>query len=253
MKKLAFLVGVVGLGTAALLATQGHAADHLDSTTLATNPMGDINDVYAWMTGNNLNLAMTVSPFDDGTRSFGPTVLYVFHVRSKAGLGVGMPPASGTETKVICKFASNTSGECWVTDASGTKDYVSGDPSVADGITSSSGHLRVFAGRRSDPFFFNFQGFTAAVNAVDSAKATFTFDAAGCPNNVADATAMTLRNALKTPMPPAGACTATGNATSGDCFAAANVMAIVVQIDRSLVNTGTNTTVAVWGSTHMGS
>lgn len=253
MKKLAFLVGVAGLGIAASLATQGHAADHLDSTTLAANPMGDINDVYTWMTGNNLNLAMTVSPFDDGTHHFSPSVLYVFHVVSKAGLGVGMPPQSGNETKVICKLTSNTMGECWVTDGTGTKDYVTGDPSATVGVTSASGKVRLFAGRRSDPFFFNFQGFTAAITAVDGAKGTFTFDGAGCPNNVADATALTLRNTLKTAQAPAGACATTGDATSGDCFAHANVMAIVVQIDKSLVNTGANTTVAVWGSTHLGS
>jgi uncharacterized protein DUF4331 len=241
LKKLAFLVGVA--------ATQAHAADHLDSTTLATNPMGDINDVYAWMTGNNLNLAMTVSPFDDGTRSFGPTVLYVFHVVSKPDLGFGKP---GTETKVICKLASSTAGECWVTDASGTKDYVMGDPSATTGVTSGSGKVRLFAGRRSDPFFFNFQAFNAVIGAVDGAKATFTFDGAGCPNNVQNATTQTLRMTLKTPMAPAGPCATTGSATTGDCFANANVMAVVVQLDKSLVNTGSNTTVSVWGSTHVG-
>ena len=135
MTKLAFLIGVAGLGTAALLATQGHAADHLDSPSLATNPLGDITDVYAWMTGNSLDLVMDVSPFDDGTRRFGPSVLYAFHVVSKPGLGVGMPPQTGTETKVICKFASNTSVACWVADASGTKDYVTGDPSGTAGVT----------------------------------------------------------------------------------------------------------------------
>jgi hypothetical protein len=104
----------------ALLATKGQAADHVDSPTLATNPMADITDVYAWMTGSNLNLVMDVSPSDDGTRSFAPAVQYVFHVTSKAGLGVGDP--GGTETQVILRFASNTSVECWVTSAGGTLD-----------------------------------------------------------------------------------------------------------------------------------
>ncbi len=253
MTKLAFLMGVAGLGTAALLATQGHAADHLDSPSLATNPLGDITDVYAWMTGNTLDLAMTVSPFDDGTRQFGPSVLYAFHVASKSGLGVGTPPQSGTETKVICRFASNTKVECWVADASGIKDYVTGDPSATVGITSASGRVRVFAGRRSDPFFFNFQGFLGAVTSIDAAKGGYVPDGAGCPTNVSDATALNLRTTLKTPQPLAAPCATTGSATTGDCFATANVMAIVVQLDKSLVNSGQNTTVAVWGSTHMGS
>src|SRR5262249_47839767 len=127
LKPLAFTGGVAGVAVVALLAARGRAADHGDSPTLLRNPMADITDLYAWMTGTNLNLVMDVSPLDDGTRRFGPSVLYVFHVTSKSGLGVGN--AGGTETKVICRFASNTSVQCWVTNADRTitKDYVTGD------------------------------------------------------------------------------------------------------------------------------
>ena len=106
MQKLACLGGVAGVAVVALLAAKGHAADHVDAPTLATNPMADITDVYSWMTGSNLNLVMDVSPSDDGTRSFGPAVQYVFHVTSKAGLGVGA--SGGTETQVILRFASSS-------------------------------------------------------------------------------------------------------------------------------------------------
>ena len=168
MKKLAYLGGVAGL-VVALVATQtGHAADHLDSSTLATNPLGDLNDVYVWMNGDasTVNLAMTVSPADPGDRAFGPDVQYVFHVTSKSGLGVLVP--DGNETRVICTFESATSAQCWIADGTGTKDYVTGDPSNAAGIKSTSGKVRLFAGRRSDPFFFNLQGFRDAVGAVRS-------------------------------------------------------------------------------------
>ena len=235
MQKLASLGGVAGLAVVALLATKGRAADHVDSPSLTTNPMADITDVYSWMTGSNLNLVMDVSPLDDGTRSFGPAVLYVFHLTSKPGLGVGAP--GGTETRVVLRFASNTSVECWVTDATGTRDYVTGDPSNTAGVTSILGKIKVFAGRRSDPFFFNATGFAAAVAAINAFPTSPGPDPAGCPS-VTPSNALGVRNLL---------------ATGPDAFAAANVMAIVVQVDKSLFTTGTNTTVAVWGSTHAGS
>ena len=223
------------MAVVALLATKGHAADHVDSPTLATNPMSDITDVYSWMTGSNLNLVMNVSPNDDGTQSFGPAVQYVFHVTSKAGLGVGA--RGGTETQVILQFDSDARVECWVTSAgSGTKDYLTGDPSNTAGITSITGKVKVFAGRRSDPFFFNATGFRTAVSSLGLISPVP--DLAGCPTAIDAAQAMGLRTQLT---------------TGPDAFLTANVMAIVVQLDKSLVNIEPNKTVAVWGSTHAGS
>lgn len=236
MKKFACLGGLAGLAVVALLATQGQAADHVDSPTLTTNPMADITDVYSWMTGSNLNLVMDVSPTDDGTHSFGSAVLYVFHLTSKVELGVGAP--GGVETKVILRFASNTSVECWVTDATGTKDYVTGDPSNPAGVASILGKVKVFAGRRSDPFFFNATGFAAAVTAIKMFPTNPPPDAAGCPIGINTTDAGQVRSLL---------------ATGGDAFATTNVMSVVVQLDKSLVNSDANTTVAVWGSTHVGS
>jgi hypothetical protein len=252
LKKLAFLGGAAGLGVLALLAVQhqSHAADHLDSPTLATSPLADINDVYAWMDGSNLNLALTVSPADDGTRAFGPTVQYVFHVHSKAQLGVGIP-GIGTETRVICELQSDTNGQCWVVDVAGstTKDHVTGNPSATAGITSSSGKVKLFAGRRSDPFFFNLQGFRRAIELVRlrfGSTPTVTFDAAGCPSNLTNNQVLGFTAALGAQVPGQPPC----SPTSRDCFADLNVKVILVQLDKALVNTGSNFSVGVWASTH---
>ncbi len=196
--------------------------------------MADITDVYAWMAGSNLNLVMDVSRQDDGTNAFGPDVLYAFHLTSKSGLGA----TGGTETQVICRFASNTSVQCWVVSAGAPKDYVTGDPSNTAGVTSPSGKVRVFAGRRSDPAFFNQSGFnTAMAGFAPQLGVPSTTDAAGCPGALPQDKFVTLRTQLS---------------TGSDSFATSNVMAIVVQIDKALVNTASNTTIAVWGSTHAG-
>jgi hypothetical protein len=248
---------MAGLGLVALLAYQSstQAADHLDSDSLAANPLADINDVYAWMTTDKtkLNLVMSISPIDMGDRTLSPAVQYAFHVTSKSGLGVLVP--GGTETQVICVFASNTDGECWVTEGATVKDYVKGDPSATAGMVSEDGKLRVFAGRRSDPFFFNLAGFNTAIAAAKGAAATLTFDAAGCPtgcgaDTTCTATALALRNALKAPAGANGAPCAPG---ATDCFATLNIIGIAVQVDKTLVNAGANTALGVWGSSHAGS
>jgi hypothetical protein len=221
------------LAVVALLASRGLAADRADA--LAATPMADVTDVYAWMSGTNLNLVMDVSPKDSGANSFGPSVLYVFHLTSKSGLGVNT--TGGTETKVICRFASNLSVECWVVSGTTTKDYVTGDPSNTAGVTSLLGKVKVFAGRRSDPSFFNQTGFNAAATTLATLR-TRTPDPAGCPTGITAPEASGVRTTL---------------ATGSDDFLASNVMAIVVQLDKSLVNTSGNSAVGVWGSTHAGS
>jgi hypothetical protein len=255
LQKLALVGGVAALGLGAWLvvhSSTSHAADHLDSPTLATNPMADINDVYAWMTPDLLkvNLAMSISPGDDGssanmppsygsTRHFGPSILYVFHVTSLAQYGM-----AGQETDVICKLASDTSAECWV----GTADYVQGDPSNPAGITSTDGKIRLFAGLRSDPFFFNLQGFRDAISLVETSAGTLTFDTAGCPQ-LNDTTGLALRTKLQEGAQAGAAAPCATN--SADCFAHLNSKVIVLQIDKNLLNLNNHTLLSVWASTHM--
>jgi hypothetical protein len=118
-----------------------------------------------------------------------------------------------------------------------TKDYVSGDPSNTAGVTSLLGKVKVFAGRRSDPAFWNQTGFNNAATTLTTLR-THTPDPAGCPTGITTGEALGLRTAL---------------ATGSDDFLASDVMAIVVQLDKSLVNTSGNSAVGVWGSTHAGS
>lgn len=253
MKQFAFLGVGAAVGCALLLAGSGHAADHIDSDTLASAPlaMGDINDVYAWMSadGSKVNLVMTVSPADPGGRSFGPGVQYAFHVTSKVGLpeDVVAKPASGVTTNVICTFPALATAQCWVSGAAGTKDYVSGDASNTAGTTSSSGKLRLFAGRRSDPFFFNLQGFRAGAAQLNTFRGSVATNGAKCPA-ITTVNAGTVRTTLATTQTTA---TTPCPANQADCFANLNVMALVVQVDKSLLNASGNTILSVWGSTHM--
>lgn len=249
MKKFAFL-GAVGLGLLALVASQrSQAADHLDSPAVSMpSANADINDLFTWMEGTNLNLALSVSPGDVEALKFGPDVQYVFHVHSKAQLGVGIPGV-GVETRVICTFASNTSGQCWVVEGDKIKDYVSGDPSNIAGIKSKSGKVRLYAGRRSDPFFFNLQGFRVAIASLKQRfgeNPPVQFDVAGCPSNLTNPELATIAGLIDDQIAGQPPC----SATQRDCFADLNVKVILVQLDQSLVNSGQNIAVGVWASTH---
>jgi hypothetical protein len=158
----------------ALLAVPARAADHGDGTAsgiaLALEPAADVNDVFAWMSADasRVYLAMSVFPGASANSRFSDAVKYVFHTSSVATyLGASAP------RDVICTFSNATPqvASCWVTDPANAsvKAYVTGNAGAVGGITSGDARLRLFAGLRDDPFFFNLAGFRNAASTVGAA------------------------------------------------------------------------------------
>jgi len=205
------------------------SADHLDGPAVKADPSADINDLYTWMDGNNAVFALTVHPAAPATAKFSDATLYVIHTTSAASFG-----AAGTDTDIVCSFDAAQTAQCWV----GADEYATGNAGAGTGIASASGKLKVFAGVRKDPFFFNLAGFNAVREAVVGAAGGLTFDA-GCPD-IPAATATALVDQLKK-SPDGGA--------PEDFFAALNTLAIVVSVDKSLVTKG-GPIVAAWASTN---
>ncbi len=232
MRRMKWLEGAV-LSAICLGGSSALAADHLDSKAAMEDAAADITDVYAWNDGSNLILVLNVSPLATASSKFSDAVQYALHLESSAGYG-----KSGDKMDVICTFDADQKVSCWV----GDKDYVTGDASATSGLMSDSGKVRVYAGLRADPFYFNLEGFKDAVATVDAAEGALTFDGSGCP-----ALDMTTSMALVGQLQG----TAKGTMPAKNFFATANVLSIVLEIDKSLVTTG-GTTVAVWGSTHNG-
>jgi hypothetical protein len=242
VKKLAWIAGATGIGLATLVGGSiSYGADHRDSAMLAmaANSAADLNDVYAWMNSSatKLNLVMTIQPFAAADATVSPNVQYVFHVASMDAFGA----ATQTETDIICEFASATSAQCWV----GASEYVTGDPSSTSGLTSADGKVKLFVGQRKDPFFFNLDGFKQAVSDAEAAvgSGAVTLDSDGCAQ-VDGPTSAVLVNDLTH---DSNGTTATTTLT--DDFATANVVAIVMQVDKSLVNAGGDI-LGVYASTH---
>src|SRR5690606_17676278 len=146
-------------------------------------------------------------------------VIYQFAVSSSQSFGGPQESAL-----VTCKFIDGTNIECWA-----GNDYVVGNPSDPAGIVSDNGGMRVFAGVRNDPFFLEYTGFLNAVglanNAVAAGQVQFEEANKGCPTLTAEQQ-QALIGLLQS-----GA----DGARASDTFAGQNVLALVIQIDKSIV------------------
>lgn len=236
MRKMRYLQGACALAITAG-AAWAIAADHLDGAGVKVDPATDITDLYAWSSSaDKLTLIMNVSPLATATSKFSDAVQYAFHVESSSAYG--MP---GEKTDIVCTFDAAQAINC-VLGAPGDKvaEFVTGDASAPAGITNDTMKMKVFAGLRADPFYFNLEGFNDAVGTVKMAAGGLMFDGSGCPN-VNAATSAVLVGQLQG--------TKAGMAPAADFFAAVNVLSIVLEIDKSTVNGGGNI-VAVWASTH---
>lgn len=188
MRTLPLLLGL------AALAPLAQAADHRDSPLVVGDPAADINDVYTFVNPANPNeliVAATVLPLAGGGSRFSNAVLYRFHFEDTAG----------RRTLVNCAFPG-VRVHCWSSNGMRALGFV-GRPAVGNG-------MRVFAGLRDDPFFFDLVAF----------------------NETKD----TLVPAFTNP--------------GDNFFAGLNTLAIVLAIDsRRLGSNGTKPTLAVYAST----
>ena len=243
--KLNFGRGVVALALAGAAVTAGpaFAADHRDGAASVGDPSSDINDVYSFMTeSQDLVVAMTVSPFAAADTTFSPEVQFVWHVDSYPSFAaaIGGVPAVA-QTQVHCEFDEAQMAQCWVHRDGEVLDYVMGDAGLEDGVLSESGAVRLFAGLRSDPFYFYLSGFNAARGAVISAVEGGQIDFSNstlCPA-LTDPQIAGLLDAL----------TADGGQAQND-FLDANTLGIVLEIDKALFVDDEATTVSVHASTH---
>jgi uncharacterized protein DUF4331 len=228
----AWFIGI-GVLVAGWLLQPAWAADHADGPAAKADPSADITDVFAWMSpdASRLILIMDLVRNASTASRFSDSVDYVFHTTSAVSFGAPASP----EVAVVCRFNKKQRIHC----SAPHGEHVDGDASGLNGLTSKKGKLRVFAGLRDDPFFFNLDGFKATAAIVAGAAGGLTFDAAGCPALDAG-TSAALVNQLQT---------APGGGPAVDNFARFNVLAIVVSIDKSVV-TKNGPIVGVWGSTN---
>jgi hypothetical protein len=219
------IVSLVAATTSVLPASSAHASDHLDTPTVAADPRADIGDIYAWTSadGRHLNLVMTIVG-----HSFSDVIGYTFHVDSGKVFG-----ATSRTADVTCRFSASYAADCTVAD-----EHATGMVDAADGFVSQSGRLRVFAGRRDDPFFNNVKGSRSAFDVAAYALTHGTpVDADGFPQ-FDDATVASIRKEWRQ----------TDGGPGRNFLAGWTPACIVVTVDLGLVNGG-GPLLAVWGET----
>ncbi|NJK33270.1 MAG: DUF4331 domain-containing protein [Deltaproteobacteria bacterium] len=156
--------GGLGLGASGVF-----AADHIEAPGTQNDTPGDITDFYAWHTDDNKLVA--VIDFDGlkeagtATGTYDPDMLYGVHIDSDGD--------NVADIDVWVRFGQNGEGE-WgmqVTNLPGAgEDPVVGP--VETEIDAGNG-LRVFAGLRDDPFFFDLDGYLETLM-----SGTLSFDSA---------------------------------------------------------------------------
>jgi uncharacterized protein DUF4331 len=259
MKMLKRLIAIAGV--VAALSMTARAADHADGPSATQSLMdlsGDITDVYAFLDGNNVVLIMDVGANATAASKFSNVVQYVFHVNGITGLSDTAP----FSTDVICTFDTSQKISCWVKQGATVVDYVTGDASATAGVSAQDGKLKVFAGPRDDPFFFNIQGFRKVTGFVAQNFAALapTLTTGGCPQldgagspvssaqvrallkSQSDGTTAGVDDFMKggTAAAPLGISTLSGN-----------ILALVVSIPKTTLNgNGGKPILGVWASTH---
>lgn len=134
-----------------LLSLSVLAADHRDSPVATNDPAADINDVYAFVNPNDareLIVAVTLVPLANAKSQFSDVVDYRIHLDNGSG-----------EQLVTCTFPGATRVNCSGPGA------LSASGSIGAQVRGSGG-LRLFAGLRDDPFFFDLDAFNATRAAV---------------------------------------------------------------------------------------
>ena len=233
MNRHAILKGAALLA-ASTLAPVVMAADHADGPAAKADKTTDIADLFTWVKGTKTYLVMDLGKDMHVGDKFSNVAQYVFHTTSAATYGA----ATKKSLDVICTFNVAQTIQCWA-----GKEYVTGNASAAAGITSEDAKVKVFAGLRNDPFFFNLTGFQDAALIVHGAATGtpgLTFDRDGCPALDGQTSAL-LVNTLRTRAADGG--------PAVDTFAPFNVLSIVLEIDTTVLTAG-GPILGVWASTN---
>ncbi len=179
-KRLVVAIGLLLVAPSALPTIW--AADHKDSPAVERDPATDIADVYAFRRADNLVVAMTVQNLSisgNGTDLFNPRARYQLFVDNTDN-GVLAPNATITVT-----FSGSNPQTFRVEGLTSTpiEGTTSGFSNAASPVIATSGAIKVFAGPRDDPFFFDLAGFREFVSGTYTPVAGLRSATGGLPRN----------------------------------------------------------------------
>ena len=206
------------------------SADHAESPGTDADPAADIADVYIFPSPESPSKLVGAFTFGgrpaprsriDGSFYCDRDVLFTLNIdRADASGNFDSVP----DIKIYARLGKNSQGQCGLQleNVPGASSAFSGTTETV--ILAQSG--KAFAGLRNDPFFFDFEGFSALLN---------TFALPGQSGDLVSSFRLT------------------GNQPRRDSFAGRNASAIVFEMDLDVVApksaNGTRPKIRVWGTT----
>lgn len=156
-KNIAALLFIFDLATMHLAV----ASDHIDGPVTDRHPVADITDIYAFPCPDypgHIALVMDVYTGVSPKGHFSEKVVYSFLIRNASIRSNGQAPGFNTQGDYKVSFSFETPHEPntshWVTCTSSKGTTIRVKVDNTNGF-SEGDKLGVFAGRRSDPFFYN--------------------------------------------------------------------------------------------------
>ena len=206
------------------------SADHAESPGTDADPAADLADVFIFPSPESATRTVAAITFGgraaprsriDGSFYCDPKVLYTLHIdRADASGNFDNIP----DVEVLARFGRDPEGACGVQleNVPGAGGTFSGK---IEGVFTSPGGTKAFAGLRNDPFFFDAEGYAALVAS---------FAGAGQSGDVV------------------GAFRLSGGQARRDSFAFRNVSAIVFEMSNDVLApavNGVRPKVRVWATT----
>jgi hypothetical protein len=270
----ALIVLVVAYSTHAL-----RSSDHQDTYNLATrsNTSADITDVYIFPSPANsanvvfvMNVMPLIPPGMGTARFFDPSLMWQFKISHNASGGpedqvIQFGVSGTTATQTISVYGPVAPNEV------GTVNTFAGRPlgtAVYNTTTSLPNGITVFAGPRADPFFFDLfaffsflgdRNFSTHTSQSDPGQGNTLFNGAAAG---AGATYATAGSKSANPAMPSFAGFTAGTKSSAAGYACRtdapqnalaagqfNVLSFVIEVPRTLLTTGFNSSVIhVWAT-----
>ncbi len=228
------LATATAIGAVASRARIARASDHQDNPLVELNPAMDMSDFYAFpgATADRITLVMNshplLTPAQTPSATFDPNILYQFKIDNTGDAKedrVIQVTFKGTGTnqtvEVRGPIAAPVQGAMMNTVS--TSDPVISGP-VNQMLGSATG-VQVYAGAREDPFFLDLEQFLRIL--PDRRPST------GPLSQIGDtATASSFRSPT----------------TAVDALKGTNVLSIVVELPTSMLTSGGNTKLGLWGT-----
>ena len=223
----ALFIGLAAAAVAIALLVLGPArgADHTEAPGLQGDPAADITDIFAFRSAENSdNLVVVINvnpltvPADNASANFATDVDYEIHVDNTGDL---VADATVNVTFSGDPLEFTLAVEALGLSITGPVTPPSVDATAPDPISTESGGIKVFAGQRDDPFFFDAVGFT---------------------------------NFVAGPFVPANGLRPAGE-TPADTFAGTNISAIVIELPITALTgaaTSDTGTIRAWATTSRG-